>query len=331
MEVEDEYKLLQKLFFKKYGRALPKKKSDEVDLDMDLKDVIKEQGKMDAIPILAPVDFVKKEFIEIDETVKTEVNQVETVDKVACLSLRQTPSEEKSDLNRMSSKQTSLFRVDIKSPSDDASHTGTSVQNSWRLNSEEFIDSIRAAAKRNSEMKFPNDSRRREWRTLHQRTKEIVKTLIRITKHLERIEMNKTTVEVTSYLNCASRLTKIIPEMLENLTAHFVPERVYFCESPPKPMDLIELTKEEDKKREDNTPSIQVPLPVVRKTKPIEIVAVRKSLRKRTSFQKKKYRKTSLHTILFEKGRTFAKILQIKRKMTKDGRTLQITRQNNSS
>ncbi len=180
----------------------------------------------------------------------------------------------------MSSKQTSLFRVDIKSPSDDASHTGTSVQNSWRLNSEEFIDYIRAAAKRNSEMKFPNNSSRKEWRTLHQRTKEIVKTLIRITEHLERIEMNKTTVEVSVHLNCASHLTKIIPEMLENLTDHFVPEKVYFCESPPKPIDLIELTKEEDKKKEDDTPSIQVPLPVVRKTKPIEIVAVRKSLRK---------------------------------------------------
>jgi hypothetical protein len=104
--------------------------------------------------------------------------------------------------------------------------------------------------------------------------------LIRITEHLERIEMNKTTVEVTGYLNCASRLTKIIPEMLENLTDHFVPEKVYFFKSPPKPMDLIDLTKEEDKKREDDTPSIQVPLPVVRKTEPIEIVAIRKSLRK---------------------------------------------------
>jgi hypothetical protein len=132
------------------------------------------------------------------------------------------------------------------------------VQNSWRLNSEEFIDSSRAEAKRKSEMKFPDNSHRREWRTLHQRTKEIVKALIRISEHLEKIEMNKTTVEVTGYLNCASSLTKIIPEMLENLTNHFVPEKVYFCESPP----------------------IQVPLPVVVKTKPIEIVAVRKSLRK---------------------------------------------------
>ena len=141
MEVEDEYKLLQRLFFKKYGPALPKKKSDEVDLGMDLNDLNEEQDKLDAIPTLAPVDFVKKESIEIDDTVKTVVDQVETVDKVACLSLRQTPSEEKSDINRMSSKQTSLFRVDIKSPSDDASHNGTSVQNSWRLNSVEFHQS----------------------------------------------------------------------------------------------------------------------------------------------------------------------------------------------
>ncbi len=69
MEVEDEYKLLQRLFFKKYGRALPKKKSDDVDLDMDLNDLNEEQDKLDDIPTLAPVDFVKKESIEIYDTV----------------------------------------------------------------------------------------------------------------------------------------------------------------------------------------------------------------------------------------------------------------------
>jgi hypothetical protein len=252
MEVEDEDKLLQRLFFKKYGRALPKKKSDEVDLDMDLKDLTREQDKMDAIPNLAPVDIVKKESMEIDDNIKTAVNQVETVDKVTCFSLRQATSEEKSDFNR-----TSLLEINIKSPSEEASQDGTSVQSSWRLNSEGFIDSIPliAAAKKKSEMKFPNYSSRREWRTLQQRTKEIINTLIRISEHLERIEMNKTTVEVTGYLNCASRLTKIIPEMLEHLTDHFVPEKVYFCESPHKPMDLIDLTKEEDKEMEDDTPS----------------------------------------------------------------------------
>ena len=160
MEVEDEYKLLQRLFFKKYGRALPEKKSDDVDIEMDPKDLTEEQKKMEAIPSLAPVDFVKKKSIKIDDTVKTVVNQVEEIDKVACFSLRQAPSEGKSDFNGMSSKQTSLLRIDIKSPSVDASQDETK------------------------------------------------------------------------------------------------------------------------RKREDDTPSIQVPLPVVRKTKPIEIVAIRKSLRK---------------------------------------------------
>ena len=32
MEVEDEYKLLQKLFFKKFGCELPERKSDDVDI-----------------------------------------------------------------------------------------------------------------------------------------------------------------------------------------------------------------------------------------------------------------------------------------------------------
>jgi len=280
MEVEDEYKLLQKLFFKKFGRELPEKKSDDVDIGIDPKDLIEEQKKIEAIPSLAPVDIVrittggtsrgekdseiekgkvldvllipvdivKKESIKIDDTVKTVVNQVEEVDKVACFSLRQAPSEEKSDFNRMSSKQTSLLRIDIKSPSVDASQD--------------------------------ENSSRREWRTLHQRTKGIVNTLIRISEHLEKIEMNKTTVEVTSYLSCASSLTKIIPGMLENLTKHFVREKVYFCESPPKPMYLTKLSRKEEKEMKNDTTSIQVPLPVVVKTEPIEIVAVRKSLRK---------------------------------------------------
>jgi hypothetical protein len=229
MEVENDNEILQRLFFKKFGRALPEKKSVDVDLDMNLIDLTKEHDEMDATPTLAPVVIVKAELIEIEDTVKTAVNQVETVNKVACCSLKQAPSEEKSDFNRMTSQQTSLFRVDIKSPSDDASQDETSVQCSWRLNSEQFINSINAAAKRKSEMKFPNYSRRREWRTLYQRMKEIVNALIRISDHLEKIEMNKTTVEVTGYLNCAGRLTKIVPGMLESLTDHFVPEKRTFA------------------------------------------------------------------------------------------------------
>jgi hypothetical protein len=162
MEVEDKDKILERLFFKKFGRALPKKKSDDVDLDMSQIYLTKEHDEMDATPTLAPVVIVTTKSIEIDNKVKTAVNQVETVDKVACFPLKQAPSRRKSDFKKTSSKLTSLFRVNIKSPSDDASQKGTLVQNSWRLNSEEFIDSIRAAAKPKSEMKFPNDSRRRE-------------------------------------------------------------------------------------------------------------------------------------------------------------------------
>jgi hypothetical protein len=187
MEVEDEDKLLQKLFFKKFGRELPEKKSDDVDIGIDPKNLTEEQKRMEAITSLAPddiikiktggtsrgekdseiekgkvldvllipVEIVKKESIKIDDTVKTVVNQVEEVDKVACFSLRQVPSEGKSDFNIMSSQQTSLLRVDIKSPSVDASQDETSVQRSWRLISEQFIDSIPliAAAKRKSMMK----------------------------------------------------------------------------------------------------------------------------------------------------------------------------------
>ena len=59
MEVEDEAKLLQRLFFKKFNRELPEKKSDNVDIGIDPKDLIEEQTKIEAIPSLAPVDTVR--------------------------------------------------------------------------------------------------------------------------------------------------------------------------------------------------------------------------------------------------------------------------------
>ena len=101
MEVEDDDQILQGLYFRKFGRALPEKKSDDVDLGMDLKDLTEEQDKMDAIPTLAPVNIVKKESIEIPKAVIHVVNQAKTVefltpkwmslDKVAGCSLRQAP------------------------------------------------------------------------------------------------------------------------------------------------------------------------------------------------------------------------------------------------
>jgi hypothetical protein len=111
MEVEDKDEILQRLYFKKFGHGLPEKKSDDVDIGMDLKDLTEEQDKLDAIPTLAPVDIVKKESIEIPKEVIRAVNHAKTVsliflrqDKVACFPLKQAPSRRKSNFNRTSTK-----------------------------------------------------------------------------------------------------------------------------------------------------------------------------------------------------------------------------------
>ena len=54
MEVEDEAKLLQRLLFKKFGRELPEKKSDDVDIGIGPKDLTEEQKKMEAITSFCP-------------------------------------------------------------------------------------------------------------------------------------------------------------------------------------------------------------------------------------------------------------------------------------
>jgi hypothetical protein len=263
MEVEDDDEILQRLFFKKFGRALPEKKSDDVDLDMDLIDLTEEQDEMNATPTLAPVVIVKTESIEIADSdmpvVNPEVNPVEAVefltpkiksqDKVACFSLRQAPSGEKSDINRMSSKQTSLLRVDIKSPSDDASQDGTSVKCSWRLNLEQFNDFIIAAALEESmlkinqlkmvknRLKVKNLKQRRadiydcirkgektlmekiqrsdqsNWKHIQCETRENVNTLTKIMDNLQMIGLEKTQGEVTQYLNFSNRLTKLMTKI----------------------------------------------------------------------------------------------------------------------
>jgi hypothetical protein len=98
MEVENEDEILQRLFFKKFGYALPEEKSVDVDLDMTLIDQTDEHEEMDATPTLAPVVIVKTESIKVDDTVKTAVNQAKAVDKIACFSLKQAPSGEKSEV-----------------------------------------------------------------------------------------------------------------------------------------------------------------------------------------------------------------------------------------
>jgi hypothetical protein len=71
MEVEDEDALLQRLFFKKYGRALPEtetetetEKEKENDVD-NIKFVIDLTDETDEMEVAAPVVVVKTEPIEI--------------------------------------------------------------------------------------------------------------------------------------------------------------------------------------------------------------------------------------------------------------------------
>jgi hypothetical protein len=69
MEVEDEDTMLERLFFKKYGRALPEpeKKEDEVDINfvIDLTDEKDEDEMEVATSEVVPVAVVKTEPIEI--------------------------------------------------------------------------------------------------------------------------------------------------------------------------------------------------------------------------------------------------------------------------
>jgi hypothetical protein len=67
MEVEDEDTILERLFFKKYGRALPEKeKEKENDVD-NIKFVIDLTDEADEMEVAAPVVVVKTEPIEVAE------------------------------------------------------------------------------------------------------------------------------------------------------------------------------------------------------------------------------------------------------------------------
>jgi hypothetical protein len=92
MEVEDEDALLQRLFFKKYGRELPEKekekeKEKENDVDnikfvIDLTDDTEEMED-DTTPLLVPNPVVKSEPIEAAEAPEAPVVNVVNVADVA--------------------------------------------------------------------------------------------------------------------------------------------------------------------------------------------------------------------------------------------------------
>ena len=66
MEVEDEDAVLQRLFFRKYGRALPEPEKEK---DVDINFVIDLTDESDEMEVAAPVVVVKTELIEVPEVV----------------------------------------------------------------------------------------------------------------------------------------------------------------------------------------------------------------------------------------------------------------------
>ncbi len=166
---------------------------------------------MDAIPTLAPVDIVKKESIEITKPVIHVIQFLtpkrKSLDKVARCSLKQAPSEEKSDFTRMSSQQTSLLRVDNKLKM---------VENRLKVKNlkqrrADIYDSIRKGEK--TLMKKIQRSDQRDWEHIQSETRENVNTLTKIMDNLRIFGLEKTQGEVTQYLNFLNRLTKLMTKI----------------------------------------------------------------------------------------------------------------------
>ncbi len=102
MEVEDEDQTLAKLFFKKFGYALPAmppKRSEVDDIDMNLIDLTNEPDEME-VPTPAPVVVVvKTEPIEIADLDMPEDKSVEQVNSVKqVISVESVESVERKDM-----------------------------------------------------------------------------------------------------------------------------------------------------------------------------------------------------------------------------------------
>jgi hypothetical protein len=74
MEVEDEDSILERLFFKKYGRALPEEKEKEDEVDK-IKFVIDLTDESDEMEVATPVVVVKTEPIEAAEAPEVAAKQ----------------------------------------------------------------------------------------------------------------------------------------------------------------------------------------------------------------------------------------------------------------
>jgi hypothetical protein len=92
MEVEDEDSILERLFFKKYGRALPEKEKEKEKDEVDINFVIDLTDETEEMEVVAPVPVavVKSEPIEAAEAPEMDANVVNVAEatKQRCASRR---------------------------------------------------------------------------------------------------------------------------------------------------------------------------------------------------------------------------------------------------
>jgi hypothetical protein len=101
MEVEDKDTVLERLFFKKYGRALPepeKEKESEVDNIKFVIDLTDDTDEMEADPTPVLIPIVKSEPIEAAEAPEAPVVNVANVVNVADVAIRRSFRLERLEL-----------------------------------------------------------------------------------------------------------------------------------------------------------------------------------------------------------------------------------------
>ena len=90
MEVEGDNEILKRLFLQRFGRALPEVEVDDVDLNMDLIDLTKEDDDEMEVAAPAVVVVVKTESIETPETPETPMDGRGRSSRLERASLRKT-------------------------------------------------------------------------------------------------------------------------------------------------------------------------------------------------------------------------------------------------
>jgi hypothetical protein len=101
MEVEGDNEILKRLFLKRFGRALPEVEVDDVDINMDLIDLTKDEDEMEVATseVVQAVVVVKTESIEAPVDDRRRSSRLERLRKTDVIPEKEAPAEEVIDTN----------------------------------------------------------------------------------------------------------------------------------------------------------------------------------------------------------------------------------------